>query len=65
MVDPGDGRPRLDVATLLAARHAALYWLSKEGEGSAGAPLSNELSNDATSAVGFRSRLLRDVTRTL
>ena len=37
VVDPGDGRPRLDVATLLGSRHATLHSLSKEGEGSAGA----------------------------
>jgi type IV secretory pathway TraG/TraD family ATPase VirD4 len=37
VTDPGDGRPRLDVAKVLAARHATLHSLSKEGEGSAGA----------------------------
>ena len=37
VVRPKDGRPRLDVPTLLQARHGALYSLSKEGEGSAGA----------------------------
>ena len=37
VTDPGDGRPRLDVATLLGSRHATLHSLSKEGEGSAGA----------------------------
>ena len=37
VTDPGDGRPRLDVAKLVGSRHATLYSLSKEGEGSAGA----------------------------
>ena len=37
VTDPGDGRPRLDVAALLGSRHATLHSLSKEGEGSAGA----------------------------
>jgi type IV secretory pathway TraG/TraD family ATPase VirD4 len=38
VVDPRDGRPRLDVASLLAdGSTASLYSLSKEGAGSAGA----------------------------
>ena len=37
VVDPGDGRRRLNVAGLLRAGRATLYSLSKEGEGSAGA----------------------------
>lgn len=37
VVPPGDGRPRLDVAKLVASETGTLYSLSKEGEGSAGA----------------------------
>jgi type IV secretory pathway TraG/TraD family ATPase VirD4 len=38
IVDPKDGRPRLDIAAVLDdASHASLYSLSKEGAGSAGA----------------------------